>query len=71
MSSESQTFLSGVNAEYIAHLYGQYLKNPDRVDQSWQDFFNDLDNTHTLFQNHKFTDSKSRKFRGLFFIPQF
>ena len=43
MSSESQTFLSGVNAEYIAHLYGQYLKNPDRVDQSWQDFFNDLD----------------------------
>lgn len=43
MSTDSQTFLSGVNAEYIAHLYGQYLKNPDRVDQSWQDFFNDLD----------------------------
>ncbi len=36
------TFLSGVNAEYIAHLYGEYLKNPASVDESWRTFFDDL-----------------------------
>ena len=36
------TFLSGVNAEYIAHLYGEYLKHPASVDESWRGFFDDL-----------------------------
>ncbi len=45
MSQEAlnTSFLSGINAEYIAHLYGEYLSSPSNVDQSWQDFFNDLD----------------------------
>lgn len=43
MSSQSQSFLSGANAEYIAHLYGEFLKNPGGVDESWRSFFNDLD----------------------------
>lgn len=38
----SASFLSGINAEYIAHLYGQYLTHPDKVDQSWRTFFDDL-----------------------------
>lgn len=36
------TFLSGMNAEYIALLYGEYVKNPAGVDQSWRDFFSAL-----------------------------
>tara|TARA_Y100000031_G_scaffold77340_1_gene85100 strand:+ start:130666 stop:133578 length:2913 start_codon:yes stop_codon:yes gene_type:complete len=36
------TFLSSSNAEYIAHLYKQYLVNPNLVDQSWQDFFTEM-----------------------------
>ena len=42
-SSERMTFLSGANAEYIAHLYSQYLNNPGKVDASWQEFFGSLD----------------------------
>lgn len=41
----NQTFLSGANAEYIAHLYSQYLKNKANVDSSWQDFFQGLNDT--------------------------
>lgn len=37
--AENLTFLSGINAEYIAHLYGEFLQNPDNVDTSWKDFF--------------------------------
>ena len=36
------TFLSSSNAEYIAHLYTQYLVNPHLVDKSWQEFFDSL-----------------------------
>ncbi|MBX2834889.1 MAG: 2-oxoglutarate dehydrogenase E1 component [Micavibrio sp.] len=36
------TALSGPNAEYIAHLYRQYLVSPSNVDGDWQNFFNDL-----------------------------
>lgn len=36
------SFLSGVNAEYIAHLYAQYRKSPQSVDVSWRDFFDGL-----------------------------
>lgn len=36
------TFLSGVNSEYIAHLYGEFLRSPANVDQSWQSFFGSL-----------------------------
>lgn len=34
--------LTGNNAEYIAHLFGEYLKNPSGVDQSWATFFSEL-----------------------------
>lgn len=34
-----QTFLSGANAEYIAHLYSEYLSAPSKVDESWRSFF--------------------------------
>lgn len=40
--SENLTFLSGINSEYIAHLYTQYKRNPGSVDQSWKRFFDDL-----------------------------
>ncbi len=40
--ADRPTFLSSSNAEYIAHLYAQYLINPHLVDDSWQEFFNGL-----------------------------
>ncbi len=47
MSQESltPTFLSGINAEYMAHLYGEYLSNPGNVDASWKSFFEGLNGT--------------------------
>lgn len=40
--SQNLSFLSGVNSEYIAHLYSSYLKNPGSVDASWKEFFGTL-----------------------------
>ena len=40
--TNTQSFLTGVNAEYIAHLFAKYQKSPSSVDQSWQDFFRGL-----------------------------
>ncbi len=48
-AEQDQTFLSGVNAEYIAHLYAQYLKNPSNVDESWQEFFSELNDNEVAF----------------------
>ncbi len=39
------TFLSSANAEYIAHLYAEFLKSPTKVDASWQSFFSNLDDS--------------------------
>lgn len=38
----TQTFLTSTNAEYIANLYREFLKNPASVDASWRNIFNDL-----------------------------
>ena len=42
---QDMTFLTGMNAEYIAHLYGEFLNNPSRVDESWRSFFRGLNDT--------------------------
>ena len=42
-AKNNASFLTGVNAEYIAHLYSKYMVNPDNVDRSWRDFFGELD----------------------------
>ncbi len=48
-STDNMTFLSSANAEYIAHLYGEFLQNPFHVDESWKSFFEGLnDNEVTL-----------------------
>lgn len=41
-SDPSCCILSAANAEYIAHLYSEYLINPHNVDESWRRFFDDL-----------------------------
>ncbi len=48
-AQQDQTFLSGVNAEYIAHLYTQYLKNAGNVDESWREFFGSLKDSEAAF----------------------
>ena len=40
--SSNLTFLSGANAEYISHLYTQYMRNKTGVDASWRQFFDGL-----------------------------
>ena len=46
-ASENLTFLSGPNAEYVLQLFTQYLSNAESVDESWQSFFDGLDETET------------------------
>lgn len=41
-SNANLTFLTGMNAEYIADLYAKYRQNPGAVAPSWQNFFNEL-----------------------------
>ncbi len=36
---EKYSYLKGVNAEYIDHLYESYLADPESVDESWRLFF--------------------------------
>lgn len=40
--SANASLLTGVNAEYIAHLYAQYLRNPSSVQSGWANFFREL-----------------------------
>lgn len=40
--SENLSFLSGVNSEYISHLYARYKHNPAKIDASWRQFFDGL-----------------------------
>jgi 2-oxoglutarate dehydrogenase E1 component len=39
INADIESILSGTNAEYIAHLYSQFLINPLNVDSSWKSFF--------------------------------
>ena len=48
-NDKDNTFISGVNAEYIAHLYSQYLINPANVDNSWSEFFKGLNDSEATF----------------------
>lgn len=41
-SDESQSFLTGDNADYIAQLYGTYLENPSAVTEEWRQYFGTL-----------------------------
>ncbi len=41
-SAVNKSFLTGINGEYIAHLYAQFLRQPSSVNQSWQTFFAEL-----------------------------
>jgi 2-oxoglutarate dehydrogenase E1 component len=41
-SAALSSILTGFNAEYIANLYSEFLKNPSGVDASWRAFFDTL-----------------------------
>ncbi len=38
----SDTFLNSANAPYVAELYSKYRNDPESVDTTWKDFFNNL-----------------------------
>jgi len=64
-ANQNQTFLTGANSEYIAHLYSEYLSNPNNVDASWRDFFAGLndDEVSLLQELHgaSWTPAENRK----------
>ena len=43
--TNNTSFLTGVNSEYIAHLFAKYQQSPNSVDASWQDFFQSLNDS--------------------------
>ena len=39
---ERTSFLHGTNSPFIEELYLKYLNNPEKIPQSWRDFFDGL-----------------------------
>src|SRR5215831_1368191 len=39
---EATSFLNPTNAAYVEQMYGQWLANPQSVDQDWQAYFSQL-----------------------------
>lgn len=51
---EQSAFLYGGNGGFIEDLYGRYLDNPDDVDESWRQYFDELGpETRQLFRQSK------------------
>ena len=38
----NDTFLNSANAPYVAELYSKFRNDPESVDATWKDFFNNL-----------------------------
>ncbi|MEC7028713.1 MAG: 2-oxoglutarate dehydrogenase E1 component [Pseudomonadota bacterium] len=70
MTKANLTFLTGVNGEYIAHLYGRYLSSPQKVDASWREFFKGLNDNEVsvLRELHgaSWTPEENRKDKNKF-----
>ena len=47
---DKTSFLQGSNSPFIEELYLEYLKNPKSVPESWQKFFDGLDDDHKIVQ---------------------
>ncbi|MGI9450722.1 MAG: 2-oxoglutarate dehydrogenase E1 component [Geminicoccaceae bacterium] len=51
---EQNAFLYGGNSGFIEDLYGRYLDDPDGVDESWRQYFDELgQETRQLFRQSK------------------
>ena len=76
MTNDTQniSFLSGINAEYVAHLFVEYLSDPDSVDQSWRDFFDGLDDNESALlaemSGASWTPNENRKTSRAFGIAE-
>ena len=38
----NDTFLNSANAPYVAELYSKFRNDPESVDTTWKDFFNNF-----------------------------
>ena len=56
MSHKNNQHIYGGNADYIEHLYGLYLSDPQKVSESWQLYFQQLENSD---------DAKNRSMHAL------
>jgi 2-oxoglutarate dehydrogenase E1 component len=65
ITADNLTFLNSANAEYVVHLYGEYLANPTMVDASWQKFFGGLNDTEMTLMKElagaSWTPAENRK----------
>ena len=51
------SFLNAAHTEFFAHLYEQYLQNPDSVEPSWRAFFQGFDFGMTTFNEENATET--------------
>ena len=47
---EKTSFLQGSNSPFIKDLYLKYLKNPESIPQSWEEFFDGLDEDQEIIR---------------------
>jgi 2-oxoglutarate dehydrogenase E1 component len=52
MVARFESFLSGVNAPYLADLYARFVDNPASVDEDWAAFFRDLGDDADLVRSN-------------------
>jgi len=51
MTAAVETILSGTNLTFVAEIYSRFLTNPNSVDPSWAQFFNELgDDNNSLLK---------------------
>jgi len=72
--ADNLSFLTGINSEYIAHLYAKYLSSPASVDESWREFFDGLDDDEValLKEMHgaSWTPEENRREQNSFAVVQ-
>ena len=47
---DKTSFLEGSNSSFIEELYLKYINNPEKVPQSWREFFDGLDEDQKIIQ---------------------
>ena len=51
MNDNSNSSFLSQNALFIEELYNEYLKNPDSVDESWKEYFSELETSNDDFRS--------------------
>ncbi|MFQ3306964.1 MAG: 2-oxoglutarate dehydrogenase E1 component [Candidatus Midichloriaceae bacterium] len=60
MVSKSELFLFSQNATFLEELYEKYLENPQSVDDSWKEFFSDIEDGNTSHSGPSWLKKKNK-----------